>query len=106
MGRKYINKQGRRKSRGHSGVLNAAYKRQQLFKKQDGICALCREEIDLKLKWPHQLSATLDCIIPYSKGGGVVDSNLQLTHYKCNHQRGNKMINEMNEITEIREEER
>lgn len=58
--------------------------RKQIIKKYD-VCALCGKPVDKRLKFPHPMSATVDHIIPVSKGGHPFDEdNLQLAHNKCN----------------------
>lgn len=54
----------------------------------DGICPLCSEPIARDQKWPHPLSASLDHIVPLSKGGTHEQANLQWTHLVCNIRKG------------------
>ena len=57
------------------------------------ICAICGQRVDKKLKYPHPMSATVDHVIPVSKGGHPSDiSNLQLAHFYCNRQKSDKLI--------------
>lgn len=57
------------------------------------ICAICGKPVDFKLKFPHPMSATVDHIIPVSKGGHPSDiDNLQLAHLKCNRAKSDKTI--------------
>lgn len=51
--------------------------RERAYLKQKGICPICGEHFTLK-----QMEA--DHIIPWSKGGKTVDSNLQMLCKKCN----------------------
>jgi hypothetical protein len=56
------------------------------------VCAICGLPVDKSLKYPNPLSATVDHIIPVSKGGHPSDiDNLQLAHFTCNRQKGNKL---------------
>lgn len=59
----------------------------------EDICAICGQRVDKKLKYPHPMSATVDHVIPVSKGGHPSDiSNLQLAHFYCNRQKSDKLI--------------
>lgn len=49
------------------------------------VCGICGHPVDKNLKFPHPFSATVDHIIPVSKGGHPTDiENLQLAHNRCN----------------------
>jgi len=70
----------------------------------ENICAICGQEVDTKLKYPHPMSATVDHIIPVSKGGHPSDlSNLQLAHFYCNRQKSDKLLNSQAEEPEEKE---
>lgn len=59
------------------------------------VCALCGQPVDKNLKYPHPLSATVDHIIPLTKGGHPSDiENLQLAHFVCNRQKADKLPQE------------
>ena len=64
-----------------------------LCQKQHGLCALCGKNVHLHMPENHEWAASIDHIIPKSRGGGNKINNLQLTHRKCNHKRGNELIN-------------
>ena len=66
------------------------------------ICALCGKPVDFKLKFPHPLSATIDHIVPVSKGGHPSDiSNLQLAHLSCNRAKANKTARQCTKTDEV-----
>ncbi len=53
------------------------------------VCALCGKPVDFSLKWPDPMSATIDHIIPVSKGGSPdAIENMQLAHLSCNRVKG------------------
>ena len=55
-------------------------------------CALCGRAVDFDRKFPDPWSATLDHIVPISKGGAPASlDNLQLAHLQCNRIKGTKM---------------
>ena len=47
-------------------------------------CGLCNEGVDGSLRWPHDMSASLDHVVPISLGGPHLYSNVQLAHLGCN----------------------
>lgn len=56
--------------------------RKHLLRKSN-LCALCGKTIDT------MKDATIDHIIPVSKGGHSGLTNLQLAHFQCNQDKGN-----------------
>lgn len=75
--------------------LRAAYietfDRAEIFERDGWICQLCGAPIDPSLKFPDVLAATLDHIIPISRGGKHERSNAQAAHHRCNSAKGNRM---------------
>lgn len=53
-------------------------------------CHLCRKAVRRNCVWPHPLSASLDHVVPLSKGGEHAAVNLRLAHLRCNIVKGNK----------------
>lgn len=60
------------------------------------ICYLCNEPIDMKLPRTSKRGATVDHVIPLSKGGSDELENLRLTHWTCNRAKSNKLVEELN----------
>lgn len=62
------------------------------------ICALCGQPVDKSLKYPHPMCATVDHIIPVSKGGHPSAlENLQLAHFTCNRMKWDRLQDELKE---------
>ena len=59
-----------------------------LWEANGGLCQLCMEPIDRSLRFPHPMSASVDHILPLSKGGRHEQSNLQWTHLVENIRKG------------------
>lgn len=76
------------------GAFRIAFeKNKQVILHTQSICGICGQPVDKSLKSPDPLSATVDHIIPVSKGGHPSDlQNLQLAHRWCNQQKSNKLI--------------
>lgn len=55
-------------------------------------CGICYKNIDMNLKFPHRMSASIDHVIPVSIGGVHSIANVQLAHLSCNASKGNKLI--------------
>ena len=69
-------------------------KNRQIILQTQNVCGICGREIDPSFKYPHPLSATVDHIIPVSKGGHPSElSNLQAAHRCCNRWKSDKMVN-------------
>lgn len=62
------------------------------WKVQFGFCQLCFTKIDRAVKFPDPQSGVLDHMIPLSKGGGHIYTNIQLAHNLCNMKKGNKLL--------------
>lgn len=56
----------------------------EIFERDGFVCGICNEPVDMGLKFPDAMSASLDHIIPLSRGGGHVRSNVRLAHLGCN----------------------
>lgn len=83
-----------RKRSDHNGVHERPYRRnRKRILATQSVCAICGKPVDMTLKSPHPMSATVDHIIPVSKGGhpSAMD-NLQLAHWICNRLKSNKLL--------------
>ena len=58
--------------------------RVKVFERDNWRCGICRRKINPKLVHPHPRSATVDHIVPISKGGEHTYRNTQAAHWECN----------------------
>lgn len=74
------------------GWAEATYRkaRKKIFATQT-ICAICGRPVNFDLRFPDPWSATVDHIVPISKGGNPADiANMQLAHLQCNRLKASK----------------
>ena len=60
----------------------------RLFRQQNGLCAICGSQMGWGFTTGPEM-ATLDHILPRSKGGSGKIANLRAVHRRCNEERGN-----------------
>ena len=60
----------------------------EIFERDGWVCQLCDAPVDCLLSYPDPGSASLDHIMPLSRGGHHVRSNVQLAHLFCNLSKG------------------
>lgn len=70
------------------GVAYEQVNRLTVYKRDGWTCGLCGDPIDPSARWPDQWCASLDHIVPLSKGGGHLYSNVQAAHWWCNTMKG------------------
>ena len=79
------------------GFKSAYQKARARLLAEGEVCAICGMPVDKSLKFPHPMSASIDHIIPISKGGHPSDpGNLQLTHLVCNQVKSSRLVIEEN----------
>jgi 5-methylcytosine-specific restriction endonuclease McrA len=79
--RKERNKRRRARERGASVEL---FKSIEIYKRDGWICQLCKKKVNKRFTYPNPWSASIDHIIPLSKGGGHSRDNVQMAHLICN----------------------
>ena len=62
-----------------------------IYERDSWLCGICNIQIDKELRYPHPKSASLDHVIPLSKGGTHTEANLQPAHLMCNSVKGNRL---------------
>ena len=75
------------------GAKDRRRRQRRLFAEQSGICAICGLPLPrLGSRHPrHPDRASLDHIIPRSRGGKNDLSNLQLVHDRCNNEKADQV---------------
>ena len=73
-------------ARGSSGEI-VKLRRIDIYERDGWRCQLCGKPIDSALDYPDPRCATLDHIVPLSRGGSHQVDNLQAAHLSCNSSR-------------------
>jgi hypothetical protein len=82
----------RRKTRKRlEGVEWEHYTPAEIAERDGWRCQLCRKPVNRRKRWPDPLSASIDHIVPITKGGTDVRANVQLAHLRCNISKGNRL---------------
>ena len=68
---------------------------EQVLETYGSNCYLCESDIDLDLPRTSKRGATVDHIIPLSRGGLDELDNLRLVHWDCNRAKSNKLVEEL-----------
>jgi hypothetical protein len=62
-----------------------------IIERDGNVCHLCDSEIDLTLARNSRFGATIDHVVPVSKGGADTLENMRLAHWICNIKKGNRV---------------
>lgn len=87
----YVKQLQAERDREYDNQRTPAFKR-RLYFKTDGRCGICKELIDLAVKYPEPKSFSIDHIVPRSQGGSHAFDNLQPAHLDCNAKRQDKPL--------------
>lgn len=66
------------------GVPIEPVNRARVFARDGWVCQICQRPVNKGLSWPHTESASLDHIVPLSRGGAHSEANARLAHLGCN----------------------
>ena len=64
------------------------FDRLEIFERDGWVCGICGLPVDRELAWPDPMSASLDHIVPVSRGGKHARANAQCSHLVCNVKKG------------------
>jgi hypothetical protein len=72
------------------GVAYQYVNKINVFERDDWKCGICGMTVDRESRFPDHRSASLDHVVPLSKGGSHTYENVQCSHYGCNHSKRDK----------------
>ena len=75
---------GRKRRATMRGLKHEPYLGQEIFDRDKGVCGLCKEIININLKFPNPKSFSVDHILPIYAGGHDTPDNVQASHLGCN----------------------
>ena len=68
------------------------YRRSDIFERDGWVCQLCFQPIDRGAAGPRSASASIDHIVPISKGGADAPDNVQAAHFGCNSRKKDRLV--------------
>jgi len=66
-----------------------------LFELHGWICGVCKEQINRKVRFPHNMAATVEHILPLCRGGTHTWDNVVPAHAICNFSKGDSLPEEL-----------
>lgn len=78
----------------HFGVEYHPFNKRDVYERDGWVCKLCGDPVDPGVKFPLPWSASLDHVVPMSKGGAHHPDNAQLAHLGCNKAKGDGGVKE------------
>ena len=84
---KYRKRITKARDKDYHNARTTAFKN-RIYWNSQGICQICMNPIDTRIKYPNQLSFSIDHIKPRSLGGSHAFYNLQAAHLICNLRKG------------------
>ena len=77
----------------HGSAKSSYLKAKKIIFASQSVCGICGRPVDFDKKFPDPWSATIDHIIPVSKGGAPASlENMQLAHSFCNRQKSTRLV--------------
>jgi len=56
----------------------------EIFSRDGWVCGICHKQVDPALRAPDPMAASLDHVVPISRGGAHTRANTQCAHWICN----------------------
>lgn len=64
----------------------------EVYERDHWFCGICGLKVDRTLAWPDPMSASLDHIVPLSRGGSHTLDNVQCAHLVCNTRKNDTVL--------------
>lgn len=80
-----------RRARKIGATVGEPFTNGEIFERDGWRCGLCGDGIDQARAWPDPGSASLDHVLPLSKGGAHSRENVQASHLGCNVSKNNRV---------------
>lgn len=77
------------------GVAFEPVNRLSVFERDAWTCGICGSAVDRSLTFPAPGSASLDHVVPISRGGTHTRDNVQCSHLSCNVRKGDKVPDDL-----------
>jgi 5-methylcytosine-specific restriction endonuclease McrA len=81
----------RRQHARRAGDAGERFTRREVLERDEFVCGICLKKIDDALAHPDPWSASLDHVIPLSRGGAHTMANAQAAHLDCNRRKAARM---------------
>lgn len=78
----------RRRALKAGAAAGAPFTSAEVFERDGWLCGLCSQPVDSAVEYPDPASASLDHVVPLSRGGEHSLENVQLAHLSCNVSKG------------------
>jgi 5-methylcytosine-specific restriction endonuclease McrA len=87
----------RRRARLRGCSMIESFKNIEVYNRDGWVCGICKGFIDSALKSPHPDSASIDHIVPLSRGGTHTMDNVRAAHRGCNSRKKDRIPGEQYE---------
>lgn len=84
----------RRRRERERGFKLTARRRREVYERDDFVCHLCGEAVDMEAHYLMPWAPTVDHVIPLARGGSHDMDNLRCAHRWCNSVRGDRLLTE------------
>lgn len=86
--RRALDKKAKRRARDLGATEVENISRDEIMQRDNQTCHLC-------LRWVSVHDASLDHVVPLSKGGQHTKDNVRLAHRVCNSRKGDRLLSEL-----------